>query len=112
MKKLIAGLGIGAALAFGAPNTSEAQGPIITGGLVNVTLVDVLNNNNIAVLNNVAVGVAANVAAQICGTQVALPANIIGVLVAQVATTGQATACTITDQTGVVRTVQLSKQQQ
>jgi hypothetical protein len=111
MTKLIAGLGIAAALAFAAPKSADAQ-PVITGGLVNVTLVDVLNNNNIAVLNNVAVGVAANVAAQICGTQVALPANIIGVLVAQVATTGQATACTITDQSGVVRTVQLSKQQQ
>jgi hypothetical protein len=112
MTKWIAALGISAALAVAAPDSADAQGPVITGGLVNVTLVDVLNNNNIAVLNNVGIGVAANVAAQICGTQVALPANIIGVLVAQVAATGQATACTITDQSGVVRQVQISKQQQ
>lgn len=107
MKKLIAAIGLSAALAAAAPK-AEAQ-PVITGGLVNVTLVDLVNNNNIAVLNNVGIGVAANVAAQICGTQVALP---IGVLAAQVARTGQATACTITDQNGTVRQVQISRQAQ
>ena len=110
MKKWIAALGLSAALAAAAPKV-EAQ-PVVTGGLVNVTLVDLVNNNNIAVLNNVGIGVAANVAAQICGTQVALPANIIGVLVSQVAHTGQATACTITDQNGTVRQVQISRQAQ
>lgn len=113
MTKWIAGLGLGAALAFAAPSTAEAQ-PVLTGGLVNVTLVDVIDVGDVAVavLNNVGIGVAANVAAQICGTQVALPANIIGVLVAQVARTGQATACTITDQeTGEQQFVQISKQQ-
>ena len=44
MKKLIAAIGLSAALAAAAPK-AEAQ-PVITGGLVNVTLVDLVNNNN------------------------------------------------------------------
>lgn len=108
MTKWIAGLGLGAALAFAAPSTAEAQ-PVVTGGLVNVTLVDVVDvgDVDVAILNNVAVGIAANVAAQICGTQLTVP---IGVLAAQVVTTGQATACTITDQqTGEQQFVLISR---
>ena len=99
MTKLIATLGIGAALALAAPNVSQAQGPVVTGGLVNLTVVNVLNNNTVDVLHNVGVGVAANVAAQICGTELAVP---VGVLAAQAVRQGQATACTIEDQNGQV----------
>ena len=109
MRKLLATIAIGGAVAFVAPKTAEAQGPVVTGGLVNVTLVDVVSDNNIAVLNNVGIGVAANVAAQICGVQAVIP---VGVLASQVARTGQATACEVTDQSGVVRQVQISRQRQ
>ena len=85
MKKLIAGLGIGAALAFAAPSTSEAQGPIVTGGLVNVTVANVLTGDILS-SNNVALGVALGLAANICGVTV-------NVLAAQLGPTGQA-VCT------------------
>ena len=109
MRKLLATLALGGAVAFVAPKMAEAQGPVVTGGLVNVTLVDILSNDNIAVLNDVGVGVAANVAAQICGTQLTIP---VGILAAQVVRNGSATACTITDQSGDVRQVQISRQAQ
>lgn len=111
MTKWIAALGLSAALAVATPyarNTAAAQ-PVVTGGLVNVTLVDILNNNNIAVLNNVGIGVAANVAAQICGLQVPVQ---VGVIAAQVARTGQATVCTVKGQDAVVRQLQISRQRQ
>ena len=109
MRKLLATIAIGGAVAFVAPKMAEAQGPVVTGGLVNVTLVDVVSDNNIAILQNVGVGVAANVAAQICGTQLTIP---VGILAAQVVRNGSATACTVTDQSGVVRQVQISRQAQ
>ena len=111
MTKLIATLGISAALAFAAPSSAEAQGPVVTGGLVNVTLVDVVDVGNVAVnlLNNVGIGVAANVAAQVCGVQLTVP---IGILAAQVAREGQATACTITDQNGTAKNVIISRASQ
>lgn len=106
MTKWIATLGIGAALAFAAPTVSQAQGPVIAGGLVNVTLVNVLNNNTVLsydrILQNVGIGVAANVAAQVCGVQVNVP---VGVIASQVARTGQATACEIPNQDGTVTQV-------
>ena len=70
MKKLLASLGLGAALAFATPSTSEAQGPVITGGLVNVTITNVANNNEIIKNVNLAVTAALNVAANICGVSV------------------------------------------
>ncbi len=42
--------------AFAAP--AMAQGPVVTGGLVNITVTDVLNNNQVAV--QVPIGIAAN----------------------------------------------------
>jgi hypothetical protein len=50
-------------LAVGAAAPASAQPPVITGGLVNITIVDVLNDNQINV--QVPIGVAANV----CGVQ-------------------------------------------
>jgi hypothetical protein len=109
MRKVFATLALAGALAFGAPAVSEAQ--VVTGGLVNVTLVDVVDVNveDVQVLNNVAIGIAANVAAQICGTQVAVPANIVGVIASSVARQGQATACTITGQDGRQKNVQVNR---
>lgn len=78
MTKWIAGLGLGAALAFAAPSTAEAQGPIVTGGLVNITVTNVLNNNEIITDNNVALGVALNLAANICGVTVNVLATQLG----------------------------------
>ncbi|AHG93793.1 hypothetical protein J421_6258 (plasmid) [Gemmatirosa kalamazoonensis] len=74
MKKWIATLGLGAALAVAAPN-AHAQ-PIITGGLVNVTVTDVANNvlQNV----NVSLGVALNLAANVCGVAVNVLASQIG----------------------------------
>ena len=73
MRKLLGTIAIGGALAFAAPSTAEAQnGPVVTGGLVNVTV----SGNDI--LNNVAVGVALSVAATLCNTTVNLLASDLG----------------------------------
>jgi hypothetical protein len=61
-RKLAASLFASGLLAVGAAAPASAQ-PIITGGLVNITIVDVLNNNEVNV--QVPIGVAANV----CGIQ-------------------------------------------
>ena len=110
MKKGIAALAIGTALAIGAANMEAAPpGPVITGGLVNVTLVDVLDIGDVQVaVQNVGIGVAANVAAQICGLQV----GNIGIIASQVATQGQTTVCTITDQNNDQRNVQIARNRQ
>jgi hypothetical protein len=62
-RKLAASLFASGLLAVGAAAPASAQPPIITGGLVNITIVDVLNNNEVNV--QVPIGVAANV----CGVQ-------------------------------------------
>jgi hypothetical protein len=59
MKKLIAGLGIGAALAFGAPTMVEAQ-TTKQDGLVNVVIGDV------TVLQDVNIAVALDAVVQAC----------------------------------------------
>ncbi len=53
--------------AFAMPATSA---PLVTGGLVNVTLVNTLNNNEIISRNNVALGVALGIAANVCDVNV------------------------------------------
>ena len=72
MTKWIAGLALSGALAFAAPSTAEAQGggPVFTGGLVNVTITDVIDGD---VLSNFDIGVAAalNLAANVCDLNVA-----------------------------------------
>jgi hypothetical protein len=68
MKKLLAALGLGATLAFGAPQMAEAQ-PVVTGGVVNVTIVDVLTGDILS-NNNVSVAAALGVAANVCGIAV------------------------------------------
>lgn len=57
-----------ALMAFGIAAPASAQ-PVITGGLVNITVFDVLNNNDVNV--QVPIGVAANV----CGINAAVIAH-------------------------------------
>jgi hypothetical protein len=76
-RKLAASLFASGLLAVGAAAPASAQ-PIITGGLINITLVDVLSHNEVAV--QVPIGIAANV----CDVNAA-------VLLAAVRDTGSAT---------------------
>jgi hypothetical protein len=61
-KKLLASLFVTGLLSVGLAAPASAQ-PVVTGGLVNVTLTNVLNNNTvqIAVPVNAAVAICANV---------------------------------------------------
>ena len=77
IRKLVATTFATALMAFGIAAPASAQ-PVVTGGLINVTLVDVLSHDNIAV--QVPVGIAANV----CDVNAA-------VLLAAVRDTGSAT---------------------
>ena len=65
---LLAGGAACAAIAL--PATASAQ-PVVTGGLVNVTLSDVVDVNNNNVIAQVPIGVAANV----CGVSAAVLAH-------------------------------------
>ncbi len=69
MKKLMASLFSSAVLFAGLAGPASAQ-PLVTGGLVNITVVDVLNNNEIITDNNIALGVALGVAANVCDVNV------------------------------------------
>ena len=69
MKKLIAGLGLGAALAFAAPSAAEAQ-TTKQDGLVNVSVGDV------TILQDVNIAAAVDVVAQICGIDLDVLANV------------------------------------
>jgi hypothetical protein len=66
---MVASLFASGLLAAGlAAPTASAQ-PVVTGGLVNVTVVDVIDDVTVIVRDvNVGVGVAANVAAALCDT--------------------------------------------
>ena len=77
-----AALAMAGGVATAAPASAQ---PIVTGGLVNVTVVDVLNNNEILNDVNVGVGAALGIAANVCDVSV-------GVLARQLHT-GQ-TTCT------------------
>jgi hypothetical protein len=52
---------------FAAPASAQ---PIVTGGVVNITVVDVLNDNVILSNNEINLGVALNLAANICDVNV------------------------------------------
>jgi hypothetical protein len=62
-KKFIASVFATGVLAAGIGLPTASAQPVITGGLVDITIVDVLNDNQVAV--QVPIGVAANV----CGIQ-------------------------------------------
>ena len=68
-----------AALSVGLVAAPAAQAqPVITGGLVNVTVVDAVDVENNRILQNVGVGVGANIAANVCGVDV--NAAVLGVI--------------------------------
>ena len=83
MRKLVATLFLTAALAVGATAPAASAQPVITGGLVNITVVDVLNNNTVTLDRTVNVALALGIAANVCDVTV-------GVL-AQQLNTGSAT---------------------
>nr|MBA2536333.1 hypothetical protein [Actinomycetota bacterium] len=62
-RKLVAALFSTAVMAVTVAAPASAHPPLFTGGLVNITIMDVLNENQISV--QVPIGVAANV----CGVQ-------------------------------------------
>src|SRR5688500_16895772 len=64
-RNAVVSLFAGAALTAGALAPASAA-PVITGGLVNVTVVDVLSGNTVQALN----GVTLQVAAAVCGVWV------------------------------------------
>ncbi len=67
IKTSIATVGVAGSLALGVAAAAPAQAsPVITGGLVNVTLTNVLNNNQVQV------AVPIQAAAAICGVDVSV----------------------------------------
>ena len=72
MKRKILAVAVAAGGLALIPVASAVAQPIITGGLVNVTVA------NVAVLNDVSLGVALNAAADICGVSVNVLASQIG----------------------------------
>jgi hypothetical protein len=88
MRKFVATLFLTAALAVGAVAPTASAQPVVTGGLVNITVVDVLNDNTVTV--TVPIALALNLAANVCDVTV-------GVLAQQVARGD--TTCSNADQT-------------
>jgi hypothetical protein len=72
MRKLVATLFLTGALAVGATAPASAAGPVITAGLVNITVVDVLNNNTVTFDRVVNVAAAVNIAANVCNVPVSV----------------------------------------
>jgi hypothetical protein len=101
-RKLAASLFASALFAVGAAAPASAQ-PIVTGGLVNVVITDVIDDVTVTVKDvNVGVGVAANVAALLCDT-----ADInAAVLAKQVVRDAEEVTCTSGDQTITFRQIQ------
>jgi hypothetical protein len=97
MKRIAAGLA-GLAMAAGAAvaTTAPAQAaPLVTGGLVNVTVTEVIDDVTVTVQDvNVGVNAALALAANVCGTTV-------GVIAQDLASDG---TCT-NDQTGQTATI-------
>ena len=78
MKKLLATTFATALMAFGVAAPTAGAQPVISGGLVNIQIVNVLNNNEVNV--QVPIGVAANIAANVCVGELQ-----VGVLASQLA---------------------------
>ena len=75
-KRALAALATGGTLALAPAVPAMAQGPVVTGGLVNVTVTDVANN--VLSDDNIGVGAALNVAANVCGVGVNVLATQLG----------------------------------
>jgi hypothetical protein len=93
LKRSFAALASSALLFAGLAAPAAAQ-PIITGGLVNITIVDSLNN--LITVQDVNLGVALNLAANVCGVNV----NVLAVQLQD----GTAT-CTTGPQTATIRQI-------
>jgi hypothetical protein len=68
MRKLIASVFATGVLAVGIGAPAASAQPIVTGGVVNITVVDSLNN--VLSNNNVAVGLALGLGANVCDVNV------------------------------------------
>jgi hypothetical protein len=77
-KHALAALAVGGAMAALPAVPAMAQGPVVTGGLVNVTVTDIANNNTVLSSDNIAVGAALQVAANVCGVTVNVLATQLG----------------------------------
>jgi len=77
-KRTLATLATTGTLALAPAVPAMAQGPVVTGGLVNVTVTDVLNNNQVLSNDNIGVGAALKVAANVCGVGVNVLATQLG----------------------------------
>jgi hypothetical protein len=101
-KKLVASVFAATLMGITAAAPASAQ-PVVTGGLVNVTIVDVIDDVTVVVRDvNVGVGVAANVAALLCDT-----ADInAAVLATQVVRDAEEVTCKSGDQTITFRQIQ------
>ena len=75
MRKLIATLFATGALAVGATASTASAQPVITGGLVNITVTNVLNNVTITLDRTVNVAAAVQIAANVCDVPVTVLAN-------------------------------------
>jgi hypothetical protein len=62
-----------AALSIGVLVAPAASSPVVTGGLVNVTITNLLNNNTVTV--QIPVGIGLNLAANVCGVNVGVLAQ-------------------------------------
>jgi hypothetical protein len=75
MRKVIATLFLTGAFAVGAVAPTASAQPVITGGLVNITVVDVLNNNTVTLDRTVNVALALGIAANVCDVTVGVLAQ-------------------------------------
>jgi hypothetical protein len=87
----------GSLVLAGAVALPASAAPVVTGGLVNVTVTNLLNNNTVTI--PVSVGAALNVAANVCGVTV-------GVLAAQLP--GGTATCTNGAQTATATIRQIT----
>jgi hypothetical protein len=75
-KNALAAIAVAGTLAVAPVAPAVAQGPVVTGGLVNVTITNLLNNNTTTV--QIPVTAAANVAANVCGVTANVLATQLG----------------------------------
>jgi hypothetical protein len=78
MRKLFATLFLTCAIAVGATAPVASAQPIVTGGLVNVTIVDLIDANNNQILSDINVAAALNLAANVCDVSVNVLATQLG----------------------------------
>jgi hypothetical protein len=100
IRKRLAAVTLAGLLTLGFAGSAAAQPPLVTGGLVNVTITDVIDDVIVEDVN-VGVGVAANVAANVCDVPVT-----VAVLADQVVRQGGTTTCSNDEQTVTFSPVQ------